>query len=75
MANENTKSVLDEVLGDAAGVFTNPDPLNAMEVGMPSWMTDNLLDDPVFKSEPKKAAHPAAQIIEVRSEPDANQPQ
>ncbi len=69
MANEKSKTVLDEVLGDAAGVFTNPDPLNAMDTGMPSWMTDNLLDGPTFKKEePKveksaKAPHAASIII------------
>lgn len=49
MANQKTQSILNEVLGDPQGIFTNPDPLQAMHGDMPSWMTENLLDGPVFK--------------------------
>jgi len=54
MTETKQTTLHEEVFGDPQHIFTNTDPLKALDPSMPSWMTDNLLDP--------KPAKPAAEV-------------
>ncbi len=41
------KTIMGDIFGDSFGVISNTDPHKTLDSGMPSFLTENILDQPI----------------------------